>query len=196
MTIVKPVVAAAALVALGCGSPTPRDQLRVDLNERYEALVLALRDFDGGDGTTDGVVTRNGQTFDAPGMPWPASQEVVDALQSIRQALQDVPLPVLVQDTADFDRWATALRGDVAQHVAAANRELEHIAASFRSDPSRYRSALYGPSLRWARDSSVQFVLGNRAYAVTALTTFDVDSWLEEVRAKTRETLRAVQESP
>jgi hypothetical protein len=173
-----------------------QDQFRADLNERYEALVLSLRDFDGGDGKTDAVVTRNGQTFDAPGMPWPASQEVVNALQSIGQALQDLPLSVLVQDTAGFDRWATALRGDVAQHAAAANRELERIAASFRSDPSRYRSALYGPSLRWARDSSLQFVLGNRAYAVAVVTTLDLDSWVEEVRAKTREMLRAVPETP
>ena len=189
----------------GCSSESPRDDFRSQLADDVEELVEMLEDFRPGTVKIDQtVLTSEGQA--ASKVEVPRAVVIGGRIKSLGNYFNEVSLALLLEDLSTYDEWGAELKADVARHRAQLQQETDYLTQRVQEDPDAYTKpfkddfyggldtvSAYAPVYGFGLESlvideggEVYFVPGggDTGYSPKGLFDFDIDAWLESVKAQ------------
>lgn len=170
-----------SLVIVSCGSSKPRDKYRNGMNEQFEKLHEALRNFGPGSITVETKAFGN-DGMSSGSVPMPQTTVVQNRIEQMYDYFSSINLAVyddILLARTDKE-WVNGIQSDFNRHIAKVKTELETVKAKYSQSPDLY------PLVQTRDDGDLLFMdyFRTKGSIVGILVKMNFIDWLNSIDKK------------
>jgi hypothetical protein len=167
-----------SLVIVSCDSNKPRSKFRKGMNEQFEKLHDALRNFGSGSVTVETKAFGNGG-MSSGSVQMPQTTVIQNRIEQMYDYFSSINLAVYddILLARNEKEWVEGIQSDFKKHIVQIKSELETIKANYNQSPDSY------PLVKVREDGDLLFMdyFRQTGSYLGGLLNMDIVDWLNSI---------------